>query len=129
MCLSNEEHWLIQCQTCLGDITQKHEWRALNIQKIHNMTEAMRDRISRYYVVFGDTAEHGSYSLANRHKAGEIGSVIDGYLPVREMSETIQKYVFEADARSAGALYALRGLKKETYNSIQIQYSKFSRSF
>ncbi|MBQ8803844.1 MAG: MspI family type II restriction endonuclease [Tyzzerella sp.] len=113
--LNNDEHWLIQCQTSLGDITQKHEWRAYNIQKIQEMNKESLERVKRYYIVFEDTAEHGSYSLAHRHKAGEIKSVIDGYVSVKEMVETIQEYAFETGERSSGAQYALRGLKKEKY--------------
>lgn len=113
--LSNEEHWLIQCQTSLGDITQKHEWRAMNIQKIIESDKSFVDRISRYYVVFEDNAGHGSVSLANRHKAGEIKSVIDGYLSVHDMVETIQEYSYIIEEKEQGAKNALRGLKKELY--------------
>lgn len=113
--LGNEEHWLIQCQTSLGDITQKHEWRAMNIQNIVESDKSFTDRISRYYVVFEDNAGHGSISLANRHKAGEIKSVIDGYLPVHDMVETIQEYSYIIEERQQGAKNALRGLKKELY--------------
>lgn len=113
--LSNEEHWLIQCQTSLGDITQKHEWRAMNIQKIIENDKSFVDRISRYYVVFEDNAGHGSISMSNRHKAGEIKSVIDGYLPVHDMVETIQEYSYIIEEKEQGAKNALRGLKKEQY--------------
>lgn len=113
--LSNEEHWLIQCQTSLGDITQKHEWRAMNIQKIIENDKSFIDRISRYYVVFEDNAGHGSISMSNRHKAGEIKSVIDGYLPVHDMVETIQEYGYIIEEKEQGAKNALRGLKKELY--------------
>ena len=44
--LNNEEHWLIQCQTSLGDITQKHEWSAMNIQKIIESDKSIDARIS-----------------------------------------------------------------------------------